>query len=114
MAEQTEQHFHQKLSFFEKAGYSGGDAAANFVSLRLSAFRRASTRTCSVSAQPPPEPSSWWRVCGTHSSTRSWVFWLIAPTRAGAGSAPGYFGLRFLGRSSWFSLTRRLTSGSRP
>jgi Na+/melibiose symporter-like transporter len=39
MAEQTEQHFHQKLSFFEKAGYSGGDAAANFVFMTMVCFQ---------------------------------------------------------------------------
>ena len=39
MAEQKEQHFHQKLSFFEKAGYSGGDAAANFVFMTMVCFQ---------------------------------------------------------------------------
>ena len=41
MAEQTEQHFHQKLSFFEKAGYSTGDAAANFVFMTMILFQTA-------------------------------------------------------------------------
>jgi Na+/melibiose symporter-like transporter len=39
MAEQAEQHFHQKLSFFEKVGYSGGDAAANFVFMTMVCFQ---------------------------------------------------------------------------
>jgi glycoside/pentoside/hexuronide:cation symporter, GPH family len=39
MAEQSEQHFHQKLSFVEKAGYSGGDAAANFVFMTMILFQ---------------------------------------------------------------------------
>ena len=39
MAEQKEKHFHQKLSFFEKAGYSGGDAAANFVFMTMVCFQ---------------------------------------------------------------------------
>ena len=33
------QHFHQKLSFFEKAGYSAGDAAANFVFMTMILFQ---------------------------------------------------------------------------
>ena len=32
-------HFHQKLSFFEKAGYSGADAAANFVFMTMILFQ---------------------------------------------------------------------------
>ncbi len=39
MADQTEQHFHQKLSFLEKMGYSGGDAAANFVFMTMILFQ---------------------------------------------------------------------------
>ncbi|HTQ50070.1 MAG TPA: glycoside-pentoside-hexuronide (GPH):cation symporter [Candidatus Acidoferrales bacterium] len=39
MAEQIEQHFHQKLSFIEKAGYAGGDAAANFVFMTMVCFQ---------------------------------------------------------------------------
>ena len=39
MAKQAEQHFHQKLSFLEKAGYSGGDAAANFVFMTMILFQ---------------------------------------------------------------------------
>src|SRR5664280_1450562 len=35
----AEQHCHQKLSFFEKAGYSGGDAAANFVFMTMVCFQ---------------------------------------------------------------------------
>lgn len=35
----TEPHFHQKLSFVEKAGYSGGDAAANFVFMTMVLFQ---------------------------------------------------------------------------
>jgi glycoside/pentoside/hexuronide:cation symporter, GPH family len=35
----AEQHFHQKLSFFEKAGYSAGDAAANFVFMTMILFQ---------------------------------------------------------------------------
>jgi len=34
-----EPHFHQKLSFLEKAGYSGGDAAANFVFMTMILFQ---------------------------------------------------------------------------
>ena len=34
-----EPHFHQKLSFLEKAGYSGGDAAANFVFMTMVLFQ---------------------------------------------------------------------------
>ena len=32
-------HFHQKLSFFEKAGYSAADAAANFVFMTMILFQ---------------------------------------------------------------------------
>ena len=39
MAEKIEPHFQQKLSFFEKAGYSGGDAAANFVFMTMVCFQ---------------------------------------------------------------------------
>lgn len=39
MAEPTEKHFHQKLSFVEKAGYAGGDAAANFVFMTMVCFQ---------------------------------------------------------------------------
>jgi len=39
MAEQSEKHFHQKLSFIEKAGYSGGDSAANFVFMTMILFQ---------------------------------------------------------------------------
>lgn len=35
----TESHFQQKLSFFEKAGYSGADAAANFVFMTMILFQ---------------------------------------------------------------------------
>ena len=35
----AEQHFQQKLSFFEKAGYSAGDAAANFVFMTMILFQ---------------------------------------------------------------------------
>jgi Na+/melibiose symporter-like transporter len=35
----AEQHFQQKLSFLEKAGYSGGDAAANFVFMTMILFQ---------------------------------------------------------------------------
>ena len=35
----AEQHFHQKLSFIEKAGYSVGDAAANFVFMTMILFQ---------------------------------------------------------------------------
>ena len=35
----AEEHFHQKLSFFEKAGYSAGDAAANFVFMTMILFQ---------------------------------------------------------------------------
>jgi len=41
MAEKTQQHFHQKLSVFEKAGYSVGDAAANFVFMTMVLFQTA-------------------------------------------------------------------------
>ena len=34
-----EPHFHQKLSFFEKAGYSCADAAANFVFMTMVLFQ---------------------------------------------------------------------------
>jgi GPH family glycoside/pentoside/hexuronide:cation symporter len=34
-----EPHFHQKLSFLEKAGYSGADAAANFVFMTMILFQ---------------------------------------------------------------------------
>jgi len=37
----AEQHFHQKLSFVEKAGYAGGDAAANFVFMTMVCFQSA-------------------------------------------------------------------------
>ena len=40
MAEQSEQHFHQKLSFIEKVGYSGADAAANFVFMSMILFQK--------------------------------------------------------------------------
>jgi glycoside/pentoside/hexuronide:cation symporter, GPH family len=33
------EHYHQKLSFFEKAAYSGGDAAANFVFMTMILFQ---------------------------------------------------------------------------
>ena len=39
MADKSEQHFHQRLSFLEKAGYSGGDAAANFVFMTMVCFQ---------------------------------------------------------------------------
>jgi len=83
MAEQAEQHFHQKLSFFEKAGYSGGDAAANFVFMTMVCFQASFTRMCSASAGPPPGPSSWWLGCGTPSSIRSWCFGRSHNTRWG-------------------------------
>ena len=35
----AEQHFHQKLSFFEKAGYSCADSAANFVFMTMVLFQ---------------------------------------------------------------------------
>src|SRR5512136_1200387 len=35
----AEQHFQQKLSFFEKAGYSAADAAANFVFMTMVLFQ---------------------------------------------------------------------------
>ena len=35
----AEQHFQQKLSFFEKAGYSAADAAANFVFMTMILFQ---------------------------------------------------------------------------
>ena len=35
----AEQHFQQKLSFFEKAGYSAADAAANFVFMSMILFQ---------------------------------------------------------------------------
>ncbi|MGB7769049.1 MAG: glycoside-pentoside-hexuronide (GPH):cation symporter [Verrucomicrobiia bacterium] len=35
----AEQHFHQKLSFIEKAGYSAADAAANFVFMTMILFQ---------------------------------------------------------------------------
>ena len=35
----AEKHFQQKLSFLEKAGYSGGDAAANFVFMTMILFQ---------------------------------------------------------------------------
>ena len=35
----AEQHFQQKLSFFEKAGYSAGDGAANFVFMSMILFQ---------------------------------------------------------------------------
>jgi len=35
----AEQHFHQKLSFVEKAGYSAGDAAANLVFMTMILFQ---------------------------------------------------------------------------
>lgn len=35
----AEEHFHQKLSFVEKAGYSAGDAAANFVFMTMILFQ---------------------------------------------------------------------------
>ena len=41
------EHFHQKLSFVEKAAYSGGDAAANFVFMTMILFQSISTQTCS-------------------------------------------------------------------
>ena len=34
-----EPQFHQKLSFFEKAGYSAADAAANFVFMTMILFQ---------------------------------------------------------------------------
>ena len=34
----AEQHFQQKLSFVEKAGYSAADAAANFVFMTMVLF----------------------------------------------------------------------------
>jgi glycoside/pentoside/hexuronide:cation symporter, GPH family len=40
MAEQSEQHFHQKLSVFEKIGYSGADAAANFVFMSMILYQK--------------------------------------------------------------------------
>jgi Na+/melibiose symporter-like transporter len=33
------EHFQQKLSFFEKAGYSAADAAANFVFMTMILFQ---------------------------------------------------------------------------
>src|SRR6516225_4440047 len=39
MAEPSEQHFHQELSFFEKAGYSAADSAANFVFMTMILFQ---------------------------------------------------------------------------
>jgi len=39
MAEPAGKHFHQKLSFLEKAGYSGGDSAANFVFMTMILFQ---------------------------------------------------------------------------
>ncbi len=33
------EHYHQRLSFFEKAAYSGGDAAANFVFMTMILFQ---------------------------------------------------------------------------
>jgi glycoside/pentoside/hexuronide:cation symporter, GPH family len=35
----SEPHFHQKISFVEKAGYSAGDAAANFVFMTMVLFQ---------------------------------------------------------------------------
>ena len=35
----AEQHFQQKLSFVEKAGYSAGDSAANFVFMTMILFQ---------------------------------------------------------------------------
>ena len=35
----AEEHFHQKLSFVEKAGYSAADAAANFVFMTMILFQ---------------------------------------------------------------------------
>jgi glycoside/pentoside/hexuronide:cation symporter, GPH family len=41
MGEQSEQHFHQKLSMIEKTGYSAADAAANFVFMTMVLFQTA-------------------------------------------------------------------------
>jgi Na+/melibiose symporter-like transporter len=35
----AETHFHQKISFVEKAGYSAADAAANFVFMTMILFQ---------------------------------------------------------------------------
>ncbi len=40
MAEQSEHHFEQKLSFVEKAGYSCADAAANFVFMSMILYQK--------------------------------------------------------------------------
>ncbi len=40
MAEPSEEHFHQKLSVLEKTGYSGADAAANFVFMSMILYQK--------------------------------------------------------------------------
>ena len=88
---------HQKLSFFEKAGYSGGDAAANFVFMTMILFqiellhgrvrpdrqrRRGHSAVAAVLgrllsirswASSPTAPNTRW------GKFRPWVLWTAVP-----------------------------------
>jgi hypothetical protein len=87
----------QKLSVMEKAGYSLGDGAANFVFMSMILF----------------QANFYTDVFGLSTGVAGAIV-LVALRRAGAASVRGSCGLRSRGRSSWSSPTRRPTSASRP
>ena len=89
----------QKLSFFEKAAYSGGDAAANFVFqtmilYQLNFYTDVFGLTASAAAAILLAPRLW-----DAFSIRLWAFWRTVPGRGGASSGPGCSGPRRLGLS---------------
>ena len=92
----AEQHFQQKLSFFEKAGYSTGDAAANFVFMMMILFQtNFYTDSFGLSASVAAAILLWprlWDACfdpimgvlADRTSTRwgkfrPWVLWTAVP-----------------------------------
>jgi hypothetical protein len=64
--------FHQKLSFFEKAGYSAADAAANFVFMTMILFQTNFYTDVFGLTPGAAAPFCCGRGCGTPSPIRSW------------------------------------------
>ena len=95
----AEQHFQQKLSFFEKAGYSAGDGAANFVFMSMILFQTTFyTDVFGLTATAAAAILLWprlWDACfdpimgvlADRTSTRwgkfrPWVLWTAIPWAA--------------------------------
>ena len=83
----------QKLSFVEKAGYSGADAAANFVFMTMILFQaNFYTDVFGITAGTAGRHSAVAATVGRLLRSDRWASSPTAPTRAGASSAPGFCG----------------------